>query len=104
MPKRLLPSRLLTCLLVLAGFTHAATRVHSFQEVAISPDGSRVAWVAPAENAGGESIGGSAIYIGDPNSPNTKPSRISTVAGEDAGSEDHVAWSPDSKQDRKSVV
>jgi dipeptidyl aminopeptidase/acylaminoacyl peptidase len=98
MPKRLLHSRLLTCLLILAGFAHAATRVHSFQEVAISPDGNRVAWVAPAENAAGESIGGSAIYVGDPNSPNSKPSRISAVAGEDAGSEDHVAWSPDSKQ------
>jgi dipeptidyl aminopeptidase/acylaminoacyl peptidase len=98
MPKRLLHSRLLTCLLILAGFAHAATGVRSFQEVAISPDGSRVAWVAPAENTGGESIGGSAIYIGDPNSPNSKPSRISAIAGEDAGSEDHVAWSPDSKQ------
>jgi dipeptidyl aminopeptidase/acylaminoacyl peptidase len=92
------PLLLLTCFFILAGFAHAATRVHTFQEVAISRDGTRVAWVAPAENAGGEAIGGSAIYVGDPNSPNSKPSRISAAAGGDAGSEDHIAWSPDSKQ------
>jgi dipeptidyl aminopeptidase/acylaminoacyl peptidase len=98
MPKRLYSVLFLTCLLISAAAAHAATPVHTFQEVAISPDATRVAWVAPAENASGESIGGSAIYIGDPNSPNSKPSRISAVAGGDAGSEDHVAWSPDSKQ------
>jgi dipeptidyl aminopeptidase/acylaminoacyl peptidase len=98
MPKRLHSVLFLTCLLISAAGAHAATPVHTFQEVAISPDATRVAWVAPAENGSGESIGGSAIYIGDPNSPNSKPSRISAVAGGEAGSEDHVAWSPDSKQ------
>ncbi len=92
-------SLLLICFLLLAGLAYAATPIHTFQEVAISPDATRVAWVAPAENAAGESIGGSAIYIGDPNSPNSKPSRISALAGGNtAASEDYVAWSPDSKQ------
>jgi dipeptidyl aminopeptidase/acylaminoacyl peptidase len=90
-------SRLLPCVFVLAGFAWAVP-IHTFQQVAISPDGTRVAWVAAAQNAAGESIGGSAIYIGDTNSPNSRPSRISALAGGDAGSEDHVAWSPDSKQ------
>ncbi|MGH9499930.1 MAG: S9 family peptidase [Terriglobales bacterium] len=96
MPKRFQP-RLLTSLLFLAGLAHA-TSVHTFEEVAISPDATRVAWVAPAENAAGESIGGSAIYLADPNSPSSKPTRISAVAGGGAATENHVAWSPDSKQ------
>ena len=97
MPKRLHP--LLLIFLTLASVADAATAVHSFQEVAISPDAARVAWVAPGENAAGEPIGGSAIYIGDPNSPNSKPTRISATAGADvAASEDLVTWSPDSKQ------
>ncbi|SPE60007.1 Peptidase, S9C (Acylaminoacyl-peptidase) family [Verrucomicrobia bacterium] len=101
MPKRLYsrPSLLLICVLLLAVLAYAATPVHTFQEVAISPDATRVAWVAPAENAAGELIGGSAIYLADPNSPNSKPSRISAVAGGNAAaSEDYIAWSPDSKQ------
>jgi dipeptidyl aminopeptidase/acylaminoacyl peptidase len=90
---------LLLVFLIVPSLAHAATAVHTFQEVAISPDATRVAWVAPAENAAGESIGGSTIYVGDPNSPNSKPTRISAAPGGDgAASEDQVAWSPDSKQ------
>jgi dipeptidyl aminopeptidase/acylaminoacyl peptidase len=88
---------LLPCLFILAGFAHAAIPIQTFDEVAISPDGTHVAWVAPAKNAAGEPIGGSAIYIGDPNSPGSKPTRISAASGDAAG-EDHVVWSPDSKQ------
>ncbi|HLW88992.1 MAG TPA: S9 family peptidase [Terriglobales bacterium] len=83
--------------LIVAGIAHAATPVHTFQEVAISPDGARVAWVAPAENASGELIGGSAIYVGDSTSTHSKPARISAVSGGGAATEDHVAWSPDGK-------
>jgi dipeptidyl aminopeptidase/acylaminoacyl peptidase len=88
----------LICLAILTGIANAAVTVRTFQETAISPDGTRVAWVAPAENAAGESLGGSAIYIGNPNSPNSKPTRVSASANGDAANEDHVAWSPDSKQ------
>ncbi|MFZ0285949.1 MAG: S9 family peptidase, partial [Terriglobales bacterium] len=94
---RLRTVSLLSCLL-LAGSLASATGVHNFQEVAISPDGTRVAWVAPAENAAGESTGGSTIYVQDANSPDAKPSRISAGAGGENASEDDVAWSPDSKQ------
>ena len=87
------------CLLILAALASAATPVHTFQQVAISPDGARVAWVAPAENAAGESIGGSAIYLADRNSPLAKPTRISAVGGSNtAATENQAAWSPDSKQ------
>ena len=51
----------LILLLTLVAFAHAAAAVHSFQQVAISPDGTRVAWVASAENPNGEPIGGSIV-------------------------------------------
>jgi dipeptidyl aminopeptidase/acylaminoacyl peptidase len=64
----------------------------SFDQVAISPDGSRVAWVQSSEP-----VGGSAIYVQDLKSPGSKPRRISAGAGLHAASEDTLAWSPDSK-------
>jgi dipeptidyl aminopeptidase/acylaminoacyl peptidase len=97
MPVRL-HLRLLTCFFLFAATAQAATSVHTFQEVAISPDAAHVAWVAPAENAAGESIGGTSIYVADPNSPNSKPSRVSAGTAGAAANEDQVAWSPDGKQ------
>ncbi|HUB68233.1 MAG TPA: S9 family peptidase [Candidatus Methylacidiphilales bacterium] len=91
-------SRLLPVILLLASLSDASARVRSFDQVAISPDGTRVAWVSSAENAAGEDIGGSAIYITDLRSPGSKPQRISAVAGNAAATENHIAWSPDSKQ------
>jgi dipeptidyl aminopeptidase/acylaminoacyl peptidase len=64
----------------------------SFDQVAISPDGNRVAWVQSSEPTGG-----SAIYVQDLKSPVSKPTRISAGAGNHAASEDTLAWSPDSK-------
>src|SRR5579859_5345979 len=75
-----------------------AANIHTFQQVAISPDGAHVAWVAPAENSAGEVVGGSVILIADPNSPASKVVRISAAPGGAFASEEHVAWSPDSKQ------
>ncbi len=71
--------------------------VRSFDQVAISPDGNRVAWVQSAVNASGEPTGGSAIYVQDLRSPNSKPRRISAGSDAHAASEDTLAWSPDSK-------
>ena len=65
--------------------------------VAISPDGNRVAWVQSAVNASGEPTGGSAIYVQDLRSPNSKPKRISAGNDSQPASEDTIAWSPDSK-------
>jgi dipeptidyl aminopeptidase/acylaminoacyl peptidase len=96
MPKRLL--LLLSGLLILVARTHAAIPIRTFQAVAISPDGARVAWVAPAENSSGESIGGAAIYIADANSSHPKPVRISATPQDGAANEDQPAWSPDSRQ------
>lgn len=71
-----------------------STIARSFDQVAISPDGARVAWVQDAANANGEGDG-TAIYVQELNS--SKPRRI--TAGTDTSlSEDNVAWAPDGKR------
>lgn len=87
------------CLAATAGVEAQTTNrsVRSFDQVAISPDGNRVAWVQPAVNASEEPTGGSAIYVQDLRSPNSKPRRISASNDTHAASEDTLAWSPDSK-------
>ena len=74
-----------------------ARSVRTFDQVAISPDGSRVAWVQAAANASGELTGGSAIYVQDLKASNSKPRRISASGDAQTASEDTLAWSPDSK-------
>jgi dipeptidyl aminopeptidase/acylaminoacyl peptidase len=71
----------------------AQQSVRSFHQAAISPDGSRLAWVEDTVN--GES-GGTSIYVQDLKSSDAKPRRIST-ADDETTSEDGVAWSADSK-------
>jgi dipeptidyl aminopeptidase/acylaminoacyl peptidase len=70
--------------------------VRSFQQVAISPDGNRVAWIEPVRGKG-EGRGSTAIYIQDLKSPSATPRRISAMNGK-GGSEENVAWAPDSKR------
>jgi dipeptidyl aminopeptidase/acylaminoacyl peptidase len=69
----------------------------NFDQVAISPDGSRVAWVESSVNASGEATGGSTIYVQDLKSSNSKPRRISAGEDNQTASEGTIAWSPDSK-------
>ena len=70
--------------------------VPGFEQAAISPDGSRVAWVQDAVSPNGEGSG-TAIYIKELKSPNSKPRRVTAGAGDDLN-EGHVAWSRDSKR------
>ncbi len=72
--------------------------VHGFNQVAISPDASHVAWVEPLLADNGESTGHSAIYVQDVKAPSAKPKRISATSGGANAAEEDVAWSPDSKQ------
>ncbi|PYV11562.1 MAG: S9 family peptidase [Acidobacteria bacterium] len=65
--------------------------VREFSQVAISPDGARIAWVESLRDKGG---GNSAIYIADLRNPSAALRRIS--AG--AGAELDVAWSPDGRR------
>ena len=79
------------CLVVVASVrAQTSPAVRDFDQVAISPDGNRVAWVQSSET-------GSAIYVQDLKSPGAKPKRISAVSDVHAASEDTIAWSPDSK-------
>ena len=61
---------------------------HNFRQVAISPDGTRVAWV---ENQSG----GSAIYVSDLSG--RSPQRV-TASTEENATERAVAWAPDSRR------
>ncbi len=71
-------------------------RVHNFQQVQISPDGRRVAWVQDTVGANNEEAEGTAIYLDDLK-PGSKPRRISASTGTPED-EDNIAWSRDSKQ------
>src|ERR1700733_4827533 len=66
----------------------------NFFQVAISPDGNRVAWVQEAVNESGEATGGTVIFVQDLKSPNSKPKRISASGDSSAVGEGTVAWSP----------
>ena len=69
--------------------------VHGFNQVAISPNASYVAWVEPLVADNGESTGNSAIYIQDLKSADAQPKRISASAT--SAAEEDVTWSPDSE-------
>jgi dipeptidyl aminopeptidase/acylaminoacyl peptidase len=94
--------RWITCSLVALLLVCCATAQENhiaainFYEVAISPDGSHVAWVQPPINQKGEALDGSEIYSESLNSTKTKPHRISAVSGD--VDENSIAWSPDGKQ------
>ncbi len=85
------------CAAAQAQAQNATPAPRTFDQVAISPDGNRVAWVQSSANESGEPTGGSAIYVQDLKSPNSRPKRISAGTDIQAGSEDTIAWSPDSK-------
>ena len=65
---------------------------HSVRQVAISPDGQRVAWV---DASGGSSAG---IFVCSLATPGSARRHI-TAGGEDGASDEReIAWSPDSRQ------
>ena len=65
---------------------------HGVRQVAISPDGQRVAWV----EANGASEHG--IFVCSLASPASTRRRITAGSGEGASEEREIAWSPDSRQ------
>ena len=74
--------------------------VRYFRQVAISPDGNRVAWVEPTTNDAGVRVG-SAIYIQDLKLAGAKPHRIFPASGDahgDAHNDQEVVWAPDSQR------
>jgi len=72
----------------------AVAGAHGIRQVAISPDGQRVAWVETEGTAA--SLGG--IFVCSLASPATTRRRITAGSGDTASEEDAIAWSPDSRQ------
>ena len=75
----------------------ALFQVQEFDQVAISPDGTRVAWSEPQKDKDGAKTGKSAIYVAEVEKA-AKPRRV-TAGADGAFFDEHgVAWSPDSKR------
>ena len=72
-------------------------RARLFLQTAISPDGTRVAWVEETVNSDRE-LTGSAIFIQNLKSSDSKPQRISAVGDGASASENTIAWAPDGKR------
>jgi dipeptidyl aminopeptidase/acylaminoacyl peptidase len=98
---------LLLCLnlLVLALFASSAIAASSpalppstrnVNQVAISPDGTHVAWVEALADEAGEPTGDSAIYVLRLDSSGTKPTRVFALRDHDAD-DGSISWSPNSK-------
>jgi dipeptidyl aminopeptidase/acylaminoacyl peptidase len=73
-------------------------RVREFKDVALSPDGKRLAWVEGLLGDNGAPSGNSAIYVVELGTAGAKPRRISASNGAAAHEEHDLAWSPDSKR------
>jgi len=71
----------------------AATR--RFKEVAIAPDGKRVAWVQALPETRNAPSPGTAIYVVDVRTLATPPRRVTALATAAAGAEREIDWSPD---------
>jgi dipeptidyl aminopeptidase/acylaminoacyl peptidase len=91
------PIAVLVAVVVVAQAQSASPAARTFDQVAISPDGSRVGWVQSSANVSGEPTGGSVIYVRDLRSPTSKPKRISAATDTQLATEESLAWSPDSK-------
>jgi dipeptidyl aminopeptidase/acylaminoacyl peptidase len=70
-------------------------RVRPYREVAISPDGKRVAWVEGLAGEGGEPSSQTAIFVADLANGGGSPRRITAGDGKSGHAEHSVAWSPD---------
>ena len=76
---------------------NSLSAVHTFKQVAISPDGRRVAWVESLKGKDQQPTGNSAIYVATLGS-SEQPRRISAGDGSADYAEHDIAWSPDSKR------
>ena len=70
---------------------------HQFEQVVISPDGKKVAWVETLVGKDGAPNGKSFIYVSD-REGGAPPKHISAGVGSATHAEGNLAWSPDSKR------
>jgi len=74
----------------------ALFQVQEYDQAAISPDGTKVAWSEPQKDEDGAKTGKSAIYVAEVEKA-TKPQRVTAGVGGAFFDERGVAWSPDSR-------
>jgi dipeptidyl aminopeptidase/acylaminoacyl peptidase len=70
--------------------------VHRFDQVTVSPDGSRVAWVETLYDKSGAATGNSAIGVKDINT-RAQPKRLVAGTKNTPHADSGMAWSPDGK-------
>ena len=70
----------------------------TIREVAISPDGQRVAWVESLHGPHGAPSPHSAIYVKALSAAGANPLRITAGKGNETLEEHDIAWSPDSRE------
>ncbi len=70
-------------------------KLHNYHETAISPDGTRVAWVEGLDGAGEPSPGHSGIFVAELAKSRAMPRRITAGDGKTGCAEHSIAWSPD---------
>ncbi len=70
---------------------------HTFEQVSISPDGKKIAWVETLIGKDGAPDGNTAIYLADRDA-SAPPKRITAAASPVPRAEGSVAWSPDGTQ------
>jgi dipeptidyl aminopeptidase/acylaminoacyl peptidase len=75
----------------------SAFAAHMFEQTAISPDGSKVAFVEAITGKDGAATGNTAIYVKDLKT-DASPRRVTAGAAVSWHAERNVAWSPDSKR------
>jgi dipeptidyl aminopeptidase/acylaminoacyl peptidase len=78
------------------GNAKTLTAAHNFEQTAISPDGTKVAWIETLIDKDGGSSGKTAIYLKNLKSAGP-PQRITAGVAGAKHAEGNVAWSPDSK-------
>jgi dipeptidyl aminopeptidase/acylaminoacyl peptidase len=81
----------------LDGIVKTLTAAHHFQQAAISPDGSKVAWIEILTGKDGAPTGNSSIYVKNLKT-NGPPLHLTAGAAGSLHAEGNVAWSPDSRQ------
>jgi dipeptidyl aminopeptidase/acylaminoacyl peptidase len=70
---------------------------HTFEQVALSPDGNSIAWVEDIHSKNGVVSGSTVIYVKNLKAA-TPPRRISAGVADSLHAESGVAWSPDSQK------
>jgi dipeptidyl aminopeptidase/acylaminoacyl peptidase len=69
-----------------------------FRQVALSPNGRRVAWVESGSESAGANPGGSVIQVLDLTGSDAKPERITVCLAMRSCNESSLAWSPDGRK------